>query len=173
MRPRCIGTERTWTQLLFCSLLFYSFFLRNQHWNSFRNKSLLPKIWRRGRIVTLPIRLWDGRFGFRIVGGVKGVFFPYYPQRPGRIWVPPSLLYYGHRCYFTGYGVRGNSYRFSAEVQNEWSCTLLPLRAVMVWTETTVPFLCSFSLNCSQYFKYFNFIFAPKKYIIYFAGVFA
>jgi len=75
MRPRCIGTERAWTQLLFCSVLFYSIFLRNQHWNSFRNKSLPPKIWRRGRVVTLPIRLWDGRFGFRIVGGVKRVFF--------------------------------------------------------------------------------------------------
>jgi hypothetical protein len=49
-----------------------------------------------------------------------------------------------------------------------------PSFAVMVWTETTLPFfVLVFSLNCIQYFKYVNFIFAPKKYTLYFAEVFA
>ena len=65
------GLEPPYYSILFCSNI-----LRNQHWNSFQNKSLLPKIWRRGRVLTIAIRLWDGRCGFRIAGEVKGFFFP-------------------------------------------------------------------------------------------------
>ena len=63
-------------------------------------------------------------------------------KHPDQDWDPPSLLVNRYQNYFLEVKQPGreaaHSPTSSAEVQDEWSHTLLPLRAFISWTGTTL-----------------------------------
>jgi hypothetical protein len=73
----------------------------------------------------------------RVSSPVRGKRFFCSPKRLNSLWDPPSLLFNGYRGSFLGVKRRGrevdHSPPFSAEGNNEWSCTA---NVFVAWTGT-------------------------------------
>jgi hypothetical protein len=74
-------------------------------------------------------RLWAGRIGVRIPVGARDLCVQ--PQHPDRLWDSPSLVLNGYGGSFPLVNRLGREVNHtpasSAEVENEWSYTSVPL----------------------------------------------